>query len=317
MERPLVSICLLTYMHKKYIADCLVSLINQTYSNIELLILDDASTDSTMDIIRSYEQAMNERFVRVFIKHNEINSGNIAANLNVLLRQAQGQYIKTFAGDDMMLPELIEETVACLEENKQFIMCCANAYIVNDQYRPGSKRYQGTWEDWWPERPWLQEDKFKKLLEGNYVCAPSSLIRAEAYDKYGLYDETISVEDYEFWLRLFYKEDFGYLDRPLVYYRRAATSVTNYKRGDALEKYMFIICNDKKTIEKHLKKLPFEERRLYQQQFFHKWLIRVVEDGVWRLAGQLLIFMLRNKYRIDKKELWRAFQQYRDNIERI
>ncbi len=115
MSQPLVSIGLVTYMHEQYIKDCLESLIGQTYQNIELLILDDASTDATYDVIMSYEQQMRERFPYMTIVRNSCNSGNVSANLNRILKGAKGAYVKTFAGDDAMLPAYVEEVVAFLE----------------------------------------------------------------------------------------------------------------------------------------------------------------------------------------------------------
>lgn len=139
MKEPLVSICVLTYMHERYIEDCLRSLIAQTYRNIELLILDDASTDRTYNIIESYLEHLNNRFPQVRIKKNKRNSGNISVNLNYMLKQARGEYIKTFSGDDVMTPKYVEKIVGHMEQNQEAILGYTNSYVVESGFKLGEK----------------------------------------------------------------------------------------------------------------------------------------------------------------------------------
>ena len=81
--KPLVSIYLLTYNQEKYVEDTLLSVYNQTYKNIELLIFDDASTDNTVRILKAYINKLNKRFTAVRMVLNSSNSGNIAKNVNI------------------------------------------------------------------------------------------------------------------------------------------------------------------------------------------------------------------------------------------
>ena len=108
MDTPLVSIMVLTYQHENYIEDCIKGLLSQTYSNMELLIADDASTDATLDIIDRNLMELNKKFVRVEIIRHPENTGNIAHNINELLKMAKGEYFRLSAGDDALLPDCVE-----------------------------------------------------------------------------------------------------------------------------------------------------------------------------------------------------------------
>ena len=83
---PLVSIILLTYNHAQYIEDNILGLLEQDYSNVELIILDDASRDRTVEIIKCYHKELIEKFKRVEFFENKTNSGNIPYNINCMLK---------------------------------------------------------------------------------------------------------------------------------------------------------------------------------------------------------------------------------------
>ena len=291
-----MSICLVTYMHQRYIRDCLESMISQTYYNIELLILDDSSTDNTYNIIMTYEQRLHERFPHVSIEKNICNSGNVSANLNKLLRKAKGEFIKTFAGDDAMLPTYVEEIVAFLEksENDDAILAYTNAYIVGDTFRLGDATCENCVYRW--HKPYQQKELFEGLLKENFIIAGSVMMRRHVYEQYGLYDEKIPFEDYDLWLRLSRRERFVYLPSKLIYYRRAETSLTNYLSEDGKDKVRFMLMGGKKTIQKNLRGLSVEKRRFYQQNFFESYLKTVLRSGFWDMTFQMMVFMWRKGY---------------------
>lgn len=301
MEQPLVSICLLTYMHEKYIGDCLESLLSQTYSNMELLILDDASTDRTFEILKYYEKKLDEKFKCLAISRNPMNIGNISANFNQLITRAGGAYIKTFAGDDMMLPDYVSKIISYMEEHREAIMCYTNAYLVSDDFRWGDrpKRIFCYKE----HKPVPQQDIFDALMHRCYICTPGAMIRRRAFDEYGLYDENIKYEDYDFWLRLSHNEMFDYLPGKLVYYRRGETSISNYKSADGKKKMDFMMREEQKLLKKNMRGLPKEQKRQYRQYYYNRYLRRAIISGLWGTAIQLMIFMLRKKYQVTERVL--------------
>ena len=98
---PLVSVCVPAYNHEKYIAECIQSIIEQDYKNIELIIINDGSKDKTDEVIKSYEQKCQERFVR-FEYRNRGNRG-LSETLNEMVDWSHGKYFSAIASDDILL----------------------------------------------------------------------------------------------------------------------------------------------------------------------------------------------------------------------
>lgn len=304
MMEPLVSVCILTYMHERYIEDCLKSLISQTYQNIELLILDDTSTDRTYDILKFYEERLKNRFSCVKIERNACNCGNISSNLNHMLKQAKGEYVKTFSGDDIMTPKYVEKIVAHMEQNIEAILGYTNSYVVGDEFKLGEK--VGNKYTYTKHKPCRQDKIFGRLLIDNYINAPTTMLRKSAFERYGFYDENIRYEDYEFWLRLSKRENFTYLPEALVYYRRAECSMCNFKSGDTRKKIKFMIAEERKVREKYMRGLSKRKKRMYRQYYLNQYLAKALEAHLWDVVIQLGVFMWKNGYEI-KKEVFRVF----------
>lgn len=295
---PLVSVCLFTYMHEKYIEDCLKGLLTQSYSNVELFILDDASTDRTYEIILKYKKLLEKKFSRVEVEKNKINKGHITQNCNYLIKKTKGKYVQLFSGDDIMQQNCIAVMVKNMEKNEDKIMCYSNAYRVSESYslQDGIRGQMSWYKHHVPNK---QEDLFKKLLEGDYIAAPATMVRRRAYVEYGLYDEDIQLEDYEFWLRLSRKEDFLYIPSKLVFYRIAQTSITNFKTKDGTKKFAFLIKEEKKVYQKYLRFIAAEERHFYLERFYNKYLCMAIKSYLWFVVAQMFFFMNFHDYKID------------------
>ncbi len=225
MEKPLVSICVLTYQAAPYISDCIKGILSQTYSNIELLILDDASTDRTVSIIESNMKKLEEKFVRVkFIRHN-VNSGSIPHNCNELMKECKGEFIKCFAGDDALSSCYIEEMIQFFQENKDCEIAYSNGYVVPDSWH---LEHSGKYRSLYPEC-YRQPSKnlFEELLFRNFIYAVGAIYRSSVFAAYGYYDETLLYEDRDMWLRCAMNHaKFCYVDKKLVYYRASATGIS-------------------------------------------------------------------------------------------
>ncbi len=256
MDTPLVSIMVLTYQHENYIEDCIKGLLSQTYSNMELLIADDASTDATLDIIDRNLMELNKKFVRVEIIRHPENTGNIAHNINELLKMAKGEYFRLSAGDDALLPDCVETLVEYLEINKEDVLVYSNAFIVPDTWHIGKSFMKNTIYTKTYEPPSF-ENAFSTLIERNYVASPTIMIRSSVYKKYGYYDEELKQDDWDMLLKLARKEKFGYVNKVLTYYRKSQTSVSNSNtrrkfvdgynfRVNVLNKYLRYVEKDKR-----------------------------------------------------------------------
>lgn len=232
-EQPLVSVLIPCYNHEIFLPDCLDSILGQTYQNIELLICDDCSPDNSWAVIQAYEERLRQRFVRVKLMRNQVNCG-VTKNVNRMLAMAKGQFVKTIASDDAMASSAIEEMAAYLSENPK-----VNVVVTNGLKVPEEQRYPDfeSKEKIYKSTPdFSAEGFFERVARRNEISAPAAMVRMIVYEKYGLYDENVKVEDYEFWLRILQNGEtrFGFLNEELLYYRINANSMTSLSANAGL-----------------------------------------------------------------------------------
>ncbi len=228
MKEPLISIGLLTYNHEKYIASALEGLIAQEYKRIELIVLDDASNDNTSLYIEMYMECMEKRFERVVYFKNKENRGNIPYNCNRIIKEARGEFYYEISGDDILLPQGIGLLCEALQNHLQCVAVHANMIQIPDSHSWGDaiKTTDVIWKN--KESGVEADNLFQRLMYGNCIAAPTVMLRREIFYKYGYHDEMIAYEDYEYWLRISRKEKFYFLNKPVVLYRKAETSITNF-----------------------------------------------------------------------------------------
>lgn len=266
---PLISIGMLVYNHEKYISDALEGLLIQTYTRMELIILDDASTDHTSDIIRSYMPRLNAKFERVKFIQNELNSGNIPFNCNKIEKQIHGDFYFGPSGDDILLPDCVSLLYKNLINHPEAVLIHANATIIDDDFHFGDIIPDASLTIHGKQMSGIESDMlFQRLMCGNLVAAPTVLLRAEVFEKYGYHDEDIAFEDYEYWIRLSISEKFYYLDRSVVLYRRSELSATNYCKGDTERKVHIAIESDYKTKKKYINKLTDDEKKKCWENYY-------------------------------------------------
>jgi glycosyltransferase involved in cell wall biosynthesis len=125
MSTPLVSIITPTYNHASYIADCIVSAQSQSYSNWEMLVIDDGSTDNTFAIAQTF--AAKDSRIKVFTQKN-VGIFRLAESYNFALAQSNGKYIAVLEGDDVWLPEKLTLQIQGLEANDELVLSYGQAY---------------------------------------------------------------------------------------------------------------------------------------------------------------------------------------------
>lgn len=218
MNAPLVSICIPTYNSGEFIKRTLDSVLNQTYKNIEVIIVDDCSKDNTKEIIEEY----NDERIKLVL--NEQNCG-LSKNWNNTLKKASGKYIKLLCADDLIYENCIEEEVKALENNSDCSLVISNTHIVNSNdkitFRVKKLKKQGKYDG--------KTLAKKSILLKNYYGAPcSTLFRRGTANKIGLFDEELSlIPDFDLWLRLSYEGDVYFIDKYLSAFRVHRISNTN------------------------------------------------------------------------------------------
>lgn len=183
----MVSVLLATHNDEKYIKEAIDSVINQTYRDFELIIIDDGSSDRTAEIISSYD---DERII--FIKNGQ-NMG-LPYSLNKGMEMARGEYIARMDGDDICFPQRLQKQLEYMEQHPEITMCGANRLDFSEKGKKSAKRF-------FPEE---SEALKVRLLFGNPIAHSSWFIRKDDFLKHHFrYDEDFRYsQDYELIYRI-------------------------------------------------------------------------------------------------------------------
>ena len=208
VDEPLVSMIVPSYNHEAYIEESILSIVNQTYKNIELIVVDDGSTDRSGEILKRLQKQYG--FVLIF----QENQGVSKTMNKAIRRYAHGKYISGSASDDALMPDKIEKQVRFLEANPDYDMVFGKVYMIDEKSR--------IIENLMIFEPFDEPVKhipFELLIENNRVPAPSIMIRRDIWEKSGGYNEDVIIEDFDLWLKIAYYGRIAYLNDYFVYYR--------------------------------------------------------------------------------------------------
>lgn len=234
-----VSILLPSYNHEKFVGAAIDSVLSQSYSDFELLVGDDGSTDHTAEVIRKYSDPRI-----VFFPHQS----NLGATLNhrFLLEKAKGEYVALINSDDLWLPDKLEKQVQYLDDHPAAVMCAGwakfidengNDIDIGDNIFEQRNRTQAEWIEYF-------------FIHGNCICHPSVLVRREVYEKLGFYNLALrQLPDFEMWVRMIQEGEFYIFQQPMVAHRRfmcegenTSSPTLNNSIRDVMESY-YILSN--------------------------------------------------------------------------
>lgn len=258
-----LSVCIPTYNGANYLAETLTSVIEQTWADFELIIVDDCSADATETIIKSFADS------RIKFYRNQARLG-LVGNWNRCLELAGGHYICLFHQDDVMMPENLAQKVDLLDHNPHVGM----VYSEVLQIGPTGELIRAGW----PIKPPPDQTgihsglKFFKtqLLSSNTVSCPSVVARRACYEKLGGFDPRLPfTADWEMWLRLALFYDIAYLPTPLIKYRWHDNNETlNFLGVKDLEhsyKAKMLILDKYPETAPNMPELKFKVIKMYKQ----------------------------------------------------
>lgn len=233
-EKPLVSIIIPCYNHAQFVSETIQSVIDQDYKNIELIVVDDGSKDSSVEAISEMVSACNERFARFEFKHRP-NLG-LCATLNEGLEWCGGKYLSCIASDDVMYKDKISQQVAFLEGNPECNALFGAVEVIDDKSNVEKVINKG-----------YAKYAFKDVfLHESFLPAPSQMLRTKDVKSIGGYNEGYLIEDWYMWLRLLEKG--GYFvntGKVVVKYRRHEDNLS--KKLDKMWVGVTQILEDYKT----------------------------------------------------------------------
>ncbi len=215
--RPKVSVCIPTFNRSHYLPLTIDSVLSQKFSDFELVVVDNASTDDTGGAVDQFSDA------RLRYYRNAQHVGMVA-NWNRCLEYAQGEYVAILHDDDLWLDRYLERVVSLIDGHKAVGLFCSAAVLVDAEGKPKSVH-----KPWTTDRILCGRMAFKELLSGNKILCPSVLVRRQCFGELGRFDEAVRhAADWEMWLRISLFYDIGYVGEPLVHYRIEHGSMTDH-----------------------------------------------------------------------------------------
>lgn len=214
INEPLVSVIVPVYNGQDTIGQTIESVLGQTYKNLELIIIDDASKDRSREIIASFK---DERIRTFYLEKNQ----NVCFAGNVGFENAKGKYIALIGHDDLWKEDKLYKQISFLEEHPVYGVCFTWTDIINENQQVINSTY--------PELFWrICSDNFgqgrwsyRMLASGNHMCAPSACICRDVLEKTGYYCYgLVQLQDYDLWLRVLAESPVYFLQEKLTYYRR-------------------------------------------------------------------------------------------------
>jgi glycosyltransferase involved in cell wall biosynthesis len=217
-----VSICIPTYNRKDYLKETIESILNQTYKDYEIVIVDDGSTDGTEEMVKNLGFPVTYYW--------QPNCGDASAR-NKLIELARGKYISFIDSDDLLLPDAIERMVGIMEAHSEDVIVYGSYYRIDEHGRVYGKCKRRLYSGYIT----------KYLFETILVHACGSMFPTKVLRESPAFDRSLYIcSDYDLWLRLSMKYQFIALERPTFKRRRHSTNLSVASFNNCLIEYKVI-----------------------------------------------------------------------------
>jgi len=253
---PKVSIIIPTYNREKFIIETIQSVLNQTVKDLEIIIVDDGSTDNTKDIVKKLIEKDNR--IKYFYQEN---CGRPAVPRNFGFKNSIGEYVAFLDSDDIWFPEKVEEQIKLFEKDKNgklgFVDC---GHIIIDENGTEMKKHY----NFHSYRGYI----FQEFLRDNLILTPGSiLIKRSVLNKLGLFDERFKfMDDWDMWLKISKYYNFDSVDENLFKYRVHKNSVTvGLPRKNKQQEVLYIFEKNESDYYKYFPK------KIKEAYIFYCW----------------------------------------------
>ena len=198
-QKPKVSVIIPTYNRASLLRRSIQSVLNQTFQDFEIIVVDDCSTDNTEQVVKNFQE--KDKRIR-YIKHKENKGGAAARNSGI--KASKGEFIGLLDDDDEWLPKKLEKQIKkfqLLKQSENVGVVYSGYFLVTDRTKKKISQIV----------PTLRGNVFNKLLSQCILGSPTPLIKKICFDKVGVFDETLpSCQDWDMWIRIakYYSFDF-------------------------------------------------------------------------------------------------------------
>lgn len=261
---PLVSVICLCYNHRKYVVESIESVLSQSYMNIELIIVDDASTDDSQEVIRNFIN----KFPKIKFIPLSNNTGNCRA-FNIGWQASSGDYVIDLAADDLLLPQRITLGIECfLKAGSEYGVHFGDARIIDEN---GNLLREHLTTSYFLDN--VPEGILFSILLAKYFINPATMMYSKPLlDYIGGYDETLAYEDFDLWIRSSKKFKYCYTNSLLIAKRtlKGAYSNKQYKPGSKILKSTlrvcekaFVLCENNREYRALLIRIKYEKKMAF------------------------------------------------------
>ncbi len=231
MNIPKITVLMSVYNGEKFLKESIDSILTQTFEHFEFIIINDGSTDRSLDIIKSYKDS------RIKLINNSVNVG-LTKSLNYGLTVAIGEFIARQDSDDISYPTRFEKQIKYLNENKDIVLLGTQAKIIDS--RGELKRIPIGWV-----KPLEQtEIKWICMFDSPFIHSSVMMRRKIIWDNYSGYDNNYRTsQDYELWSRVVYENKCENLNEQLISFRFTTNSISSNYSQESILKISDIMMN--------------------------------------------------------------------------
>jgi glycosyltransferase involved in cell wall biosynthesis len=255
VTNPLVTVVCLCYNQGKFVEEAITSVLNQSYGNIQLIVVDDASTDDSVQKIKHLSQSRTEiQFIAL-----DQNLGNCKA-FNRGLQTAKGQFIIDFAADDVMTPDAIEDKVKFFSGlDKSYGVIFSDALYIDVNGNVVRKHFEYLLNKKLINKI-PQGDVYREVIEKFFIPSPTMMVRSEVFTTLQGYDESLAYEDFDFWIRSARIFKYAFLPKVTMKIRVSSGSMSAkaYLKGDKQLHSTYLVCKKAATLNES----PEEDKAL-------------------------------------------------------
>ncbi|MCD0471658.1 glycosyltransferase [Flavobacterium sp. JAS] len=297
-DKSLVTIICLCYNHEKYVVESLLSVLHQDYPFIELIVVDDFSTDNSRETIKKWLIDYPE----VQLIANETNLGS-TKSFNKALKLAKGDFIIDLAADDILVPNCVSLQIKAFQESryKNLGVVYGNAELITENGDFDSYYFTVDFNKKTIEKRETGDIYLSVLSGGNSICSVSSMVRKSVFDVLNGYDENLAYEDLDIWIRASRSYDFDYIDKILIKKRISTTSlgthffIKNDARSRKINYSTYLII--KKAIR--LNKTKIEHKTILKRMHFEMILAHKTSD--FKLLLKYVLLEIKQRFHIIKE----------------
>ena len=254
---PKVSVIIPTYNREEFITETINSVLNQTYKDFEIIVVDDGSTDNTKQKLESFKSK---------IKLIEQKNSERAIARNNGVKNSKGKYLAFLDSDDIWIKNKLEKQVELLDSKPEVILTYGQSLRINEhgqKIKIAKRQLEG-----------YSGKVFERLLLRNFIVSATPIIRREYFDKTeGFQTKYIPYEDWEFWLRFSLLGKFYFFNNPFAYYRIHKNQSVKLVNAEKIEKVTSLLLEDSFKLKGDIDEVKKQSLGLANLRFCYWYII--------------------------------------------